>query len=332
MLLGGCGDAAETNAVHNDTYEVADAPDDLDAPAADAENAQDVVWVELPTATDIAVPPPPAGRPAALWPDGERPVAVRYPPDLTEDARDLPAVMLLHGFGASAAIQDAYLGFAAAATARGWIVLLPDGTVNRSGQRFWNAAPSWCCDFDNSQVDDTAYLKAVLDEARLQLPIAADRIHLVGHSNGGYMAHRMACAHADDIAGIASIAGGLPARVSACDPTRPVAMLQVHGTFDSVVLFYGQPGLYPAASQIGDRWASYNGCDADTTRDATRLDLDRAVIGTETQVERWLGCPQGGAVELWQMDGSIHVPTFTDDFVGRLLDRIDTMSDTTESP
>ena len=46
-------------------------------------------------------------------------------------------------------------------------------------------------------MDDAGYILNLIDEARLRFNVAADRVYLFGHSNGGFMAHKMACEHAD---------------------------------------------------------------------------------------------------------------------------------------
>ena len=81
----------------------------------------------------------------------------------------------------------------------------------------------------------------------MQLGRGRSRIIIAGHSNGGYMSHRMACDHADLLAGVASLAGstfegtitgsydvfGQPDY--ACEPTEPIHVLEIHGTADRVV-------------------------------------------------------------------------------------------------
>ena len=45
----------------------------------------------------------------------------------------------------------------------GFIYLYPDGTRDPLYYRFWNATDA-CCDFDDSQVDDSGYLRALINE------------------------------------------------------------------------------------------------------------------------------------------------------------------------
>jgi polyhydroxybutyrate depolymerase len=323
-----CGDAAPSAAPGPDAIsDAAPAPDDATATpdgtpdAATADAAPDdaaMAPLDLGAPGDGATPDGDAPAALTLLANTDRPATVLAPATPSEAA---PLLVLLHGHGASAAIQDAYLGASGPATARGYYVALPDGTKNRAGNRFWNAEPSWCCDFDGSGIDDTAYLGALIEDALATLPIDPDRVFVLGHSNGAYMAHRMACARADLISGIATIAGGLPYRPNACAPARPVANLVIHGTLDPVVLFFGQPGLYPGADETASRWASYNGCGEEApAQSGSFRDLDAAIVGPETATRAFGECPAAAPVELWQLTGSGHVPAFTDRFISDIFD------------
>ena len=88
----------------------------------------------------------------------------------------------------------------------GFLYAFPDGTRDRLGNRFWNASDA-CCDLFQSGVDDVAYLTAVIDDMSARFHVDAKRIHLVGHSNGGFMSHRYACDRAERVAAFVSLAG-----------------------------------------------------------------------------------------------------------------------------
>ena len=92
------------------------------------------------TTTEASVPPVP-DQPVEL--PADRPIDVRVPDGL-DPAEPAPLVVLLHGYGVSGEVQDAYLGMGDAAAERGMLFVAPDGTENRSGRRFWNATPACC--------------------------------------------------------------------------------------------------------------------------------------------------------------------------------------------
>ncbi|RLB45517.1 MAG: hypothetical protein DRI90_28360, partial [Deltaproteobacteria bacterium] len=166
----------------------------------------------------------PATRPLL----GRRPYQLLRPHALAAGARH-PLFIYLHGLGASGRRLLSALDLAAFADRKQVFIVAPDGTRDSRGRRFWNASGA-CCDFDRSGVDDVAYLTALIDDVRARQPVDPKRIYVVGYSNGGFMAHRLACELSDRIAGIASFSG---AAYDATECTaEPVTVLQVHGDRD----------------------------------------------------------------------------------------------------
>lgn len=248
---------------------------------------------------------------------GSRPAKVTLP-STYDHARAHPLVILLHGYSATGSIQDLYLDFTPRAVARGFIAVVPEGKTNPGGQQYWNASPGWCCDFLNSGVDDAGYLVGLVAEAKGRFNVDADRVYLVGHSNGGFMSYKLACEHAEVFAAMVSIAGAMPLAASECAPSEPVGVLQVHGTFDTVINYFGTIGQYPSAVTAIERWAGHNGC-ATSASVGEDMDYDNAIFGAETTVLQHRSC-RGGAAELWKMSGSAHVPAFTPAFMPAVLD------------
>ena len=227
-----------------------------------------------------------------------------------------PLVVLLHGYTATAATQDAYFKLSALAQTRGFLLALPDGTVDGSGQHFWNATDA-CCAFGGA-VDDVAYLTAVIHDLQARFTVDPKRIFLVGHSNGAFMSHRMACDRSELIAGIVALAGDVWADTARCNPTGPVNVLQVHGTLDAVIQYGGGTALagqppYPAAETSVGTWGVKNNCTG-TQLEPIGGDLDLAtdLPFSETQREAFMGCPNGAAAELWRIRGGSHNPAFND--------------------
>lgn len=287
--------------------------DGAGAPAASAPSTT----AATTTTTEASAPPVP-DEPVQL--PADRPIDVRVPDGL-DPSEPAPLVVLLHGFGVSGEIQDAYLGMGDAAAERGMLFVAPDGTENRSGRRFWNATPA-CCG-RGSDVDDVGYLTDVIAKVRQDHAVDPERIYLVGHSNGGFMSFAMACARADTIAAIASIEAATFDDPADCDPSEPVAVLQVHGTADTTIAYdggtiAGEP--YPSAPETLAMWAAYDGCDPEA--DDPEVDPRQIVVDlppAEVTVHR-ASCDPGGHVELWTQPDGVHIPPFTDDFSGQVLD------------
>ncbi len=257
---------------------------------------------------------------------GDRPV-VPVVPSSYRPGTPVPLLVLLHGHGASGLLQSLYFGLPSLVEQRGFILLAPDGTVGSDDARFWNATDA-CCDCDGTGVDDVAYLTGLVDEARARFTIDPKRIYLAGHSNGGFMAYRMACEHAEMFAAIMSLAGATYADIGRCKPSEPVSVLQIHGSADEVVLYDGgvlpmTPPMapYPGAEQTARDWASLDGCLDVPDTSAPLRDLVSDTPGPETSTTVYAqGCRPGGHAELWTLAGAPHIPGLLADFTPSWID------------
>ncbi|MBK9261911.1 MAG: prolyl oligopeptidase family serine peptidase [Polyangiaceae bacterium] len=251
---------------------------------------------------------------------GDRPVTVHVPPGL-DPAKPAPLVILLHGFGASGFVQELVFRLEPESDARGFLYAHPDGTVDADGKRFWNATDA-CCDFGNTMVDDAAYLAGLVKEIGEHHAVDPKRVFFTGHSNGGFMSHRLACDKPDIIAAVASLAGSTYLDPAKCTAAEPVSVLQIHGTKDDSVLYEGeaQGGVgYPSAMETTAIWAAKNGCDA-VPQEAAPIDIDAVLDGAETLVTRHANCKPGGAAELWTMQNATHIPGMGPNFAPTLVD------------
>ena len=276
-----------------------------------------------PSAPGTAAP-----APTEFVAGGDRPVTVHVPAEA--DPAGAPLLLILHGYTSNGSEMSGWLPLGEAAGRRGVVWAYPDGSRNDRGERFWNATDA-CCGF-GSDVDDVAYLTELIDEIAATTTIDPARIYVAGHSNGGFMSHRMACDRADRVAAIASISGVTFADPGRCSPSAPIAVLQVHGTDDETLAFQGGllqvPGLpdarYPGATETARLWLGFNGCDPALTETTRRIDADVTVVGpdgpAETTVAESTACDPGGRVELWTMHGVGHVPAFSDTFPDAVLE------------
>ena len=232
-----------------------------------------------------------------------------------------PLVVLLHGYTSSGKQQEGYMKFGALADEYGFLFLNPDGTVEKSDDenRFWNATPA-CCNFYESEVDDSDYLHGLIDETKKQYNVDPNRIYLIGHSNGGFMSHRMAYDHPDTIAAIASLAGAAIPDMKGSAPDRPVSILQIHGTKDTIIDYEGGDinGVnYPSAVETSALWLEYNGFDVGKMGLVEKLDLDRRIEGEDTTVTEYA---EDGAVELWTINDGSHIPAISEDFTRLVIE------------
>ena len=266
---------------------------------------------------DGGTPRPDSGPTELTIGPTDRPARIALPA-AHDGVTPLPLLVFLHGYTANAALNDGFLGISRAARTRGLYVVLPDGTIDSGGDRFWNAT-DYCCNFDGSTVDDVAYLTGLVDTAIATVPVDETRVYFMGHSNGGFMSYRMACELSERIAAIAPLAGADFLDPTRCVPATPVSVLHWHGTLDDTIRYGGAAG-HPGAQACAERWAGIAGCDPTGTTGAA-LDVSDRVAGDETVVTSWsTGCAPGVDVSLWRMEGESHLPDLGRDAAGRVLD------------
>lgn len=214
--------------------------------------------------------------------------------------------LFLHGLGDQGRHFAEASGWSRVAEARGDPWLAPDGALDSSGRRFWNAAAA-CCNFDSRPVDHVTELTALLRSAQAQHGIPVERTIAVGFSNGGFMVQRLLCEAPDVVATGVSLAGAHPELSCVSGVSR--RLLLVHGLDDRVVPaggghLFGNPASprVPSATAGLARWAELAACR--TLENADR-DLYPFVPGAETQITRYRECERG-AVELWSIRKGEH--------------------------
>ena len=254
--------------------------------------------------------------------EGNRPFNL-FVPTTYNAATPAALIIALHGFNQDGAKFEKYLDLTPIAEADDILYVHPDGTADTHGVRFWNATPE-CCDFQTPKVDDDAYIMSIIDQISAQYSVDPNRIYIIGHSNGGFMANRLACNHADRIAAVVNIAGGTFTSAALCKPAAPISVLQIWGSKD--VTYKGNHILgkpISGAEKIFAAWGKINKCVGPSQSVPQKLDLDRKIPGAETTETQFLQCPSGSAIEFWRIAGASHVPdlskTFTRDVVNFLL-------------
>lgn len=208
---------------------------------------------------------PPGTTEAKLTVAGRsRSFLVHVPPGYRADEAT-PVVLMLHGGGGSGKqLQTQSAEMDPIADRERFITVYPDGT---GLVRTWNAG--LCCGKAvEDGVDDVAFVAALLDHLEGALCTDRNRVFATGMSNGALLAHRLACELSDRVVAIAPVAGtmGIPE----CKPTRPVAVMQIHGTLDGHVPWAGGVGCGPSGASFTsvpstmEGWRVRNGCAATT--------------------------------------------------------------------
>ena len=286
----------------------AQTPGDQEEPAEPQPEQAEQETAEAPTANAASAEPEPESEaePNRIELGGDRSATLVLPGDLSEP---IPLVMLLHGYTMSAESIDRFFGISGRVETDRFALIVPDGTENAVGDRFWNATPQ-CCDFARQRIDDVAYLSMLVAEARNHAEF--DRLYLIGYSNGGYMSYRLACEGLPGLTALVSLAGSSFIESDGCLNPAPVSVLQIHGDRDLLVSYESKLSQPPGAADLVLRWAERAGCDTDAVVELDPIDLDGVVSGAETTVQRIReGCVDGITVELWTMQGVGHAPRLT---------------------
>jgi polyhydroxybutyrate depolymerase len=230
-------------------------------------------------------------------------------PDRASASKPMPFLLVLHGLGDRGTHFAESTGLAGLARKRGFAYAAPDGSIDAVKRRFWNAWHA-CCDFDRSRPHHVQALRDLLDRASRHPAVDPKRRYVLGFSNGGFMAHRLAC-DVPGLAAVASIAGAGPSSEEQCRAPTPTAVLQVHGDLDTVIAYGGGHSLndpklprHPSASDTVSAWAKRNGCKQSGGARSV-IDLEPSLPGKETSVLGYSGCSR--SVELWTVKGGEHV-------------------------
>lgn len=227
----------------------------------------------------------------------------------------VPLLINLHGYTGTGASQSLYTYMQDAANKAGVAYIAPNGTKDNLENNFWNSGKS-CCNFNQKDVDDVAYLDSLIDKALAAASINAKKVYLFGHSNGAFMSYAYLCSGSKKIAGIAGLAGAMDLEDTSCGAT-PNHILLIHGEMDETIQYQGGAlfgNRFTSVSQTIDRWSAINECRVGKESD---LDLLDSIEGIDT-VKVSYRC-EAGAIELWRMPQGKHSPVLDLDFARNVL-------------
>jgi polyhydroxybutyrate depolymerase len=180
-----------------------------------------------------------------------------------DGTKPVPLVLDMHGFTSTAGAQRAISGWLQESDLRGFVVAFPQGIGNA-----WKAQGQ-CCVFNGGMQDDVQFLSDIALKTTLSGNIDTQRIYATGLSNGGSMAHTLACKASNLFRAVApvsfALSGGatVDAIVAGCTQERPIPVIHFHGTADTV-----SPYADGALDSIGAQeslatWARIERCNAE---------------------------------------------------------------------
>jgi len=203
------------------------------------------------------------GQEVEIVSDGnDRSFIINFPSNIESS---IPLMFILHGLGES---NTNWYGVASYTTNQGIATVRPEsGTfLNNSGTgyvKLWNAI------LDSSRYDDVQFISDIIDYMLSNYDfIDYNRIYVLGFSNGGYMAYRLACDLSSRVTAFSSVAGNMflvDDGLDCIDQGRDIPILHIHGTDDPINSYYpGGNGVdipddqYLTIIESIDFWSNYH--------------------------------------------------------------------------
>ncbi|HEY5198931.1 MAG TPA: alpha/beta fold hydrolase [Solirubrobacteraceae bacterium] len=195
----------------------------------------------------------------------------------------LPLIVAFHGYGGSGAEFARDTGLSTLADKEGFAVVYPS-----------SHGPQWAI---SGGERDVLFTSALLDRVEAVACVDPARVYATGVSIGAGMAARAGCELSARIAGLVLVSGGYRS-LPACNPDRPLSILEIHGTADTTVPYAGR-----GASRAGAvlpyvvGWATRDRCGPTPTH---------SVVARHTLRYEWTGCAWGTIVEHLRIYGGKH--------------------------
>lgn len=162
----------------------------------------------------------------------------------------------------------------------------------------WNAG--LCCGVAQRQdVDDVAFINAVLDDASRRTHVGITRRALLGYSGGGMLAYRVMCSPHRPLAIVVEVSGSL--EVPCLTGVQLPDLLSIHGELDGTVgltkaIRVTHLGMAPRS--VADTLSTVTtaaGCRGRTTAD-----------GVGVRLVDWTGCRGGSTIAVQVVRGAGH--------------------------
>jgi polyhydroxybutyrate depolymerase len=158
---------------------------------------------------------------------------------------------------------------------------------------------------EQANINDVAFTSLAIAKIETLVTFNRARIAAVGFSNGALMVEDLGCHLAQKLSLIVPVEGPLPVTVAAtCSPSRPISVLEIHGTADTAIPYNGGPfagvgggtTVLSAPSSVV-RWAGLDGCSSSAS--VTNPDSTYSLTA-------YPACRGGTTVTLRSINGGVH--------------------------
>lgn len=233
----------------------------------------------LPTASASVAASPGCGKQAA--PSGDYTVTSGgltrtyrlHVPDNYKPSKASRLILVYHGRGKTGAQTEAFSGLDRLDA----IVAYPNGVIGDEDKQAWQGAP-----YSAPGVDDVEFTNDLLDQLESAYCVDTKAVFATGKSNGAGFTGILACQLADRIAAIAPVSGAFYIQGTHCAPSRPIPVLDIHGTGDTTIPYGGdgQRDLPDVQTWVRD-WS---------VRDHCRQDPKTDQLGDDVLTFTYRGC------------------------------------------
>lgn len=165
----------------------------------------------------------------------ERSYLLSRPKNVSKDTR---IIIGLHGFTDSARKFAYYTGLHNTVN-KDDIVIYPNAIEPQIGQLpGWNA--NFCCGSGRDQgVDDAKFIAELSKSIRDDYNVPNAKVFVVGFSNGGFIAQKLAIKYDDLISGVTVGSGAIGTQKERLLPIKPTPILLMHGDDDKTIPISG---------------------------------------------------------------------------------------------
>ena len=227
--------------------------------------------------------------------DGVKHNFILYLPETPQGA---PLIVMLHGYGESAAAFRGAVQIEDQANPLGYAVVYVSGAPDPTDS---TSAPGW-----NSGISangggnkDVEFLSALAEHLTAEFSLDKSRVYAVGFSNGAFMTHRLAMDAGDVFSAVVSVAGKMPASVwERRREKNDVGFFQITGEKDDVVpkkrdgsVKYSKD---PAIEDVMEYWASSDGLTISDTIEVGHDSTLTKYTDEDGGKQVWHLCVKGG--------------------------------------
>jgi len=227
--------------------------------------------------------------------NGEKRSYLLHKPDNFDTQTEKSLIIALHGGTGSPKNIEDQSQLSVLSDSEGFLVCYPEGY-----KRTWNAG-GCCGKAVKNNIDDVAFISALIDELITTYQVDSKRVYVTGMSNGGFMTYKLACELSNKIAAIAPVAATM--NVENCTPNNAVSVIHFHSYLDESVPYLGGVGngisdhYNPPLDSILNVWNTLNNCTAPNVE---------VYSGTDYSLLSWSSCADSTEINLYMTNDGGH--------------------------